>query len=113
MALLQSLDPVATRFDAWKAGPWSMNHNSQILNMVFDQQVRHELLKNGLELAGEDPRQDDGVHMVAINCPSLSTPFYMVRPALGKTFKLRDYYMPAIYRPKVNNERRGAGFGAG
>jgi hypothetical protein len=93
MALLSSLNPVAKRFDAWKAGPWSMNHNAQILQMVFDQQLRHELLNKGLDLAGEDPKPDDDAS-VGVKLPtSLNTILYGP-PGTGKTFKLRDYYMP-------------------
>jgi hypothetical protein len=93
MALLASLNPVAKRFDGWKAGPWSINHNAQILQMVFDQQLRHELLNKGLYLAGEGPKPDDDTRVEVKLPTSLNTILYGP-PGTGKTFKLRDYYMP-------------------
>ena len=87
-ALLASLIPVAKRFAGWKAGPWAMNHNAQLLQMVFDPSLRHELLNDGLELAGEDP-QPEGGNKLPI---ALNTILYGP-PGTGKTFKLRNDYM--------------------
>ena len=83
-AFFASLKPVAKRFAGWKAGPWAMHHNAQLLQMIFDAQLRHELLNNGMNLEANPP---GGTKLPA----ALNTILYGP-PGTGKTFKLRNDY---------------------
>ncbi len=50
-ALKQSLVLVAQRFANWTAGPYLAAHQTKLLQMVFDLQMRDQLLAAGLDLA--------------------------------------------------------------
>lgn len=48
-----SLLLVAQRFADWKSGPYQAAHQPKVLEMVFDPEVRDELLRTGLEVLPE------------------------------------------------------------
>jgi hypothetical protein len=49
-----SLPQVAKRFQGWESSPFPAAHQAQALEMVFDSEVRDELLRTGLQFKQED-----------------------------------------------------------
>ena len=50
-AFQEGLAFVASKFKDWEAGPWAMNHQPKVLQMVFDPELRDRLLRSGLEIS--------------------------------------------------------------
>lgn len=57
----ESLAQVAKRFKSWEAGPWSENHQPNVLQMVFDLELRDRLLRSGLEISMQPAEISSGV----------------------------------------------------
>lgn len=52
-AFEESLTQVARRFKEWKGGPYQATHQPEVLQMVYDLQLREKFLREGLGLSEE------------------------------------------------------------